>query len=404
MWACDAIAIVSKSQHSYERGMKSVFAIIVAAGRGRRFGGDLPKQYCVLGSGVVLRHTVRAFLSHPKIAGVRVLIHPDDQDLYDSAVSGLDLLSPVFGGSTRQESVYNGLESLKELDPDGVLIHDAARPFVSAEVINRVVEEIQKSGAAIPAVPVADTLKKEEGGISVATVDRKGLWRAQTPQGFVYEDILQAHLNNAGAELTDDAAVIEADGQSVSIVMGNEDNFKITTQDDLVNAKRILAMNVEFRTGSGFDVHRFDQGDFVTLCGVEIPHSQGLKGHSDADVALHALTDAILGAIGAGDIGSHFPPSDNQWKGASSDRFLKKACDLVAERGGTISNLDVTIICERPKIGPHREAMRDRIAEISQIEKDRVSVKGTTTEKLGFTGRSEGIAAQAVATVRLENP
>jgi 2-C-methyl-D-erythritol 4-phosphate cytidylyltransferase/2-C-methyl-D-erythritol 2,4-cyclodiphosphate synthase len=403
MWACDAIAIVSKCLPRYERGMKSVYAIIVAAGRGRRFGGDLPKQYCQLGSHAVLRHTVKAFLSHPRIKGVRVLIHPDDQELYDSAVSGLELLDPVFGGATRQESVCNGLESLEPYSPDCVLIHDAARPFVTAGIIDRVIDEVENSGAVIPAVPVADTLKREENGISAETVDRNHLWRAQTPQGFVFKNILQGHRAHKGAELTDDAAVSEAEGHKVAIVMGHEDNFKITTQDDLANAKRVLSMNVEFRTGSGFDVHRFDVGNYVTLCGVEIPHTHSLKGHSDADVALHALTDAILGAIGAGDIGSHFPPSDNQWKGASSDRFLKKACDLVKEKHGTISNLDVTIICERPKIGPHREAMRQRIAEIAGVEIDRVSVKGTTTEKLGFTGRSEGIASQAVATVKLEN-
>ncbi|MDV7338609.1 bifunctional 2-C-methyl-D-erythritol 4-phosphate cytidylyltransferase/2-C-methyl-D-erythritol 2,4-cyclodiphosphate synthase [Terasakiella sp. A23] len=381
--------------------MKSIYAIIVAAGRGRRFGGDLPKQYCQLGNHSVLRHTVQTFLSHPKIRDVRVLIHPDDQDLYESAVAGLTLLAPAFGGATRQDSVCNGLESLADFAPGLVLIHDAARPFVSAEVIDRVIEATDDGVGVIPALPVADTIKREENGLCGETVDRSNLWRAQTPQGFMFSDIYPAHQQLKGKELTDDAALLEAVGKSVRFVMGNADNFKITTQEDLFQGQRIVETMTEFRTGSGFDVHRFCEGDHVTLCGVKVPHNEGLKGHSDADVALHALTDAIMGAIGAGDIGSHFPPSDAQWKGASSDRFLNKACDLVAEKGGILVNVDLTIICERPKIGPHRDAMRQKIAEIAGIEVDRVSVKGTTTEKLGFTGRGEGIAAQAVVSVKL---
>lgn len=381
--------------------MKSIYAIIVAAGRGRRFGGDLPKQYCALGTDPVLRHTVRVFLDHPKIAGVRVLIHPDDQGLYESTVAGLDLLSPAFGGQTRQESVCKGLESLGDLNPDLVLIHDAARPFISYDVIDRVIEATSLAIGVIPAVKVADTIKREVDGLCGETVDRSDLWRAQTPQGFMFEDIFSAHEQLKGQELTDDAALMEAVGKSVKFVEGDEDNFKITTQSDLAKAQRMIERMTEFRTGSGFDVHRFCDGDHVTLCGIKVPHGFGLAGHSDADVALHALTDAILGAIAEGDIGSHFPPSDNQWKGASSDRFLKKACELVAEKGGALVNVDLTIICERPKIGPHREAMRQKIAEITGISLDRVSVKGTTTEKLGFTGRSEGIAAQAVASVKI---
>ncbi|WP_419796886.1 MAG: bifunctional 2-C-methyl-D-erythritol 4-phosphate cytidylyltransferase/2-C-methyl-D-erythritol 2,4-cyclodiphosphate synthase [Terasakiella sp.] len=382
--------------------MKNIYAIIVAAGRGRRFGGDLPKQYCLLGDQVVLRRTVSAFLSHPDVTGVRVIIHPDDLGLYRHAVEGLKLLEPVFGGDTRQESVYRGLESLKEFNPDGVLIHDAARPFVSADVIERVIANVETGVGVIPAVAVSDTLKREqEEGECPETVDRTGLWRAQTPQGFLFDEIFQAHQRHRGQELTDDAALMEVDGRHIVLSLGSEDNFKITTPDDLRRAERMLQMDVEFRTGTGFDVHRFDKGDFVTLCGVQVPHAQALSGHSDADVALHALTDAIMGAIGAGDIGSHFPPSEAQWKGASSDRFLKKACDLVTERGGQIVNLDVTIICEYPKIGPYREIMRQSVAEIANIDLDRVSVKGTTTEKLGFTGRGEGIAAQASASVKI---
>ncbi|WP_417820721.1 bifunctional 2-C-methyl-D-erythritol 4-phosphate cytidylyltransferase/2-C-methyl-D-erythritol 2,4-cyclodiphosphate synthase [Terasakiella sp.] len=382
--------------------MKNIYAIIVAAGRGRRFGGDLPKQYCRLGDQAVLRKTACAFLSHPDVIGVRVIIHPDDLDLYRKAVDGLDLLDPVFGGDTRQESVCRGLESLVDLEPRGVLIHDAARPFVTLDVIDRVIAHIETGVGVIPAVPVSDTLKREmQDAQCPETVDRTGLWRAQTPQGFLFDEIIQAHQRHRGQELTDDAALMEVDGRHIVLSLGSEDNFKITTPDDLHRAERMLQMDVEFRTGTGFDVHRFDKGDFVTLCGVQVPHTHALSGHSDADVALHALTDAIMGAIGAGDIGSHFPPSEAQWKGASSDRFLKKACDLVTERGGQVVNLDVTIICERPKIGPYREAMRQSVAEIANIDLDRVSVKGTTTEKLGFTGRGEGIAAQASASVKI---
>jgi len=330
-----------------------------------------------------------------------VLIHPDDRDLYESAMAGLSLLSPAFGGATRQDSVRLGLESLSGEKPDLVLIHDAARPFVNGDVIDRVIAATDVGTGMIPALPVADTLKREENGLCGETVDRSNLWRAQTPQGFMFDDIFDAHQKLKGQELTDDAALLEAVGKSVRFVMGHADNFKITTQEDLLQGQRIVETMTEFRTGSGFDVHRFCEGDHVTLCGVKVPHKEGLKGHSDADVALHALTDAILGAIAAGDIGSHFPPSEAQWKGASSDRFLKKACELVAEKGGSLVNLDLTIICERPKIGPHRDDMRQKIAEIAQIDVDRVSVKGTTTEKLGFTGRSEGIAAQAVASVKL---
>lgn len=381
--------------------MSSLYVIIVAAGRGRRFGGEIPKQYCELGSHTVLHHTVSAFLSHKAVTGIRVLIHPDDQSLYDSALKGLNILPPVHGGISRQDSVRLGLESLTDLNPDKVLIHDAARPFIDHAMINRVVDALAKTLGVIPALPVTDTLKKEKEGKCATTLDRSGLWRAQTPQGFVFDVIYGAHQDQKGFERTDDAAILEAVGKEVSFVLGNEDNFKITTQDDLVRAQRLIEMNTEYRTGSGFDVHRFDKGDFVTLCGVQIKHSHGLSGHSDADVALHALTDAVLGAIGAGDIGSHFPPSDDKWKGASSDRFLRHACDLVEARKGAIMNLDVTLICERPKIGPHRDAMREKIALITGLDLDRISVKGTTTEKLGFTGRDEGIAAQAVASVKI---
>lgn len=381
--------------------MKNFYAIIVAAGRGRRFGGELPKQYCMLNDKTVLYHTVQAFLRHPEVKGVRVIIHPDDQDLYKVALEGVELLSPVFGGASRQESVCKGLESLQALAVDGVLIHDAARPFVDQGVISRVIEGIKPQHGIIPALPVADTLKRAVNGLSGDTVDRTDLWRAQTPQGFLYDDILEAHQKTVGAELTDDAAAMEAVGKRVGFVLGHEDNFKITTQDDYKRARKMMEKEMETRVGSGFDVHRFEAGDHVYLCGVRIAHTQKLKGHSDADVALHALTDALLGAIGAGDIGTHFPPSEPQWKGVASYIFLRKACDLIAEKGGSVVNVDLTIMCERPKIGPHRIEMCQAIADIMQIDVSRVSVKGTTTEKLGFTGRGEGIAAQAVCSVKI---
>jgi 2-C-methyl-D-erythritol 4-phosphate cytidylyltransferase/2-C-methyl-D-erythritol 2,4-cyclodiphosphate synthase len=380
----------------------SNFALVVAAGRGRRLGGALPKQYLPLGGVPLLRHTLQALRSHPKMGGVAVVIHPDDRPLYDEAAAGLDLLPPVAGGAQRQDSVRNGLEALAAHCPTHVLIHDGARPFVDHGTIDRVLAALETAPGAIAALPVRDTVKRAETPRIAATIERAGLWRALTPQGFHFEAILAAHRDAAGGELTDDAAVAERAGLAVELVESSEDNFKVTTMDDLARAERLLAMRLgDVRTGQGFDVHAFGPGDRVWLCGVAVPHEQALVGHSDADVGLHALTDAVLGAIGAGDIGQHFPPSDPKWRGAASDRFLRHAADLVAARGGMVAHADVTIICERPKIGPHRAAMAARIAEILRIDPGRVSVKATTTEKLGFTGRGEGIAAQAIATIRL---
>lgn len=382
--------------------MSSCIALIVAAGSGQRFGAEQPKQYLDLAGKPVLRRTVEAFLSHPKVSAVRVVINPALRDLYDAAVAGLDLPEPVAGGASRQDSVRNGLEALADSAPDRVLIHDAARPLIDAATIDAVIAALDHHPAALAAVPVADTLKRGDGKVVAGTVDRSGLWRAQTPQGFRFPEILAAHRSAAGLELTDDAAVAERAGLPVALVPAREENFKVTTPDDLTRAARALDSALsDIRTGTGFDVHRFAEGDHVTLCGVRVPHSHALDGHSDADVGLHALTDAILGALCAGDIGSHFPPSDPQWQGADSALFLKHAAELVTARGGRIAHVDVTIICERPKVGPHREAMTARIAEILGMPADRVSVKATTTERLGFTGRGEGIAAQAVATVRL---
>jgi len=337
---------------------------------------------------------------------VQIVIGAEDTDLCTNALAGLDIPRPVTGGASRQESGRRGLEALEDSKPDHVLIHDAARPFVDHATIDRVIKALDAAPAVLPAVPVADTLKRSAGTppIVSATVDRQDVWRAQTPQGFRFAEILSAHRTAAGQEMTDDTAIAEQAGLAVLLVPGNEDNFKITTQDDLQRAERMTkAMTGETRIGTGFDVHAFGDGDGdkVILCGIEIPHDRALEGHSDADVALHAVTDALLGAIAEGDIGSHFPPSDPQWRGAPSRVFLEHAASLVTGRNGSIGNIDLTIICEAPKVGPHRDAMRQSLSEILNIEPGRISVKATTTEKLGFTGRGEGIAAQAAVTVRL---
>ena len=381
--------------------MARVVALVVAAGRGNRFGGDLPKQWLELDGRPLLRHALGAFAAHPDIAEVRAVIHPDDRARYEAASAGLRLNPPIHGGATRQESVRLGLEALAENPPDLVLIHDGARPFVDPGLIHRVLKSLKTGKGAIPALPVHDTLKRGKDGIIVGTEPRDGLFRAQTPQGFHFAEILAAHRAASGRELTDDAAVLEASGVPVALVEGAEDNVKITTRVDLARAAARFDRPGEVRVASGYDVHRFDAGEFVTLCNIQVPHTHGLEGHSDADAALHALTDALLGCIAAGDIGRHFPPTDPRWKGADSAIFLSYVAELVAAAGGRIQHADITIICERPKIGPHRAAMAARVAEILRISESRVSVKATTTEGLGFTGRQEGIAAQATATVVL---
>ncbi|MGD9616250.1 MAG: bifunctional 2-C-methyl-D-erythritol 4-phosphate cytidylyltransferase/2-C-methyl-D-erythritol 2,4-cyclodiphosphate synthase [Alphaproteobacteria bacterium] len=382
--------------------MSAVFALVVAAGRGTRFGGDVPKQYLTLGGRTVLRHAVTAFTRHERVDGVQVVIRDEDRAIFDAATIGLPLLPPVPGGAERQDSVRLGLEALIPHNPARVLIHDGARPFPDAGLIDQVLDALDRAPAAIPALPLGDTIKRVEDGVIRETIDRSRLWRAQTPQGFHFRSILAAHRAAAGLVLTDDAAIAEAAGISPIIVAGSEENLKVTMASDLAAAERLLAARLgDIRVGQGFDVHGFALGDHVMICGVEIPHEQGLAGHSDADVGLHALTDALLGAIGAGDVGMHFPPSDPRWRGAASHRFLRHAADLVRARGGGIAAVDVTVICEHPKIGPHRTRMIERVADILEIPADRVSVKATTTERLGFTGRGEGIAAQAIATVRL---
>ena len=377
---------------------RQVTALIVAAGRGQRAGAGVPKQYRPIGGMSVLRRSVLAFRGHRWVDRVVCVIHPDDRDLYDRAVNDLGLPEPVAGGASRQDSVLRGLASLAEGDTGAVLIHDAARCFISADVIDRTLAALGPEAGAIPALPVVDTLKAGQDTVA-RTVSRDGLWRAQTPQVFPFPLILVQHRRFSGEALTDDAAIFEAGGYDVRLVPGDEENVKLTTQQDFSRAEQHGLSDV--RLGTGFDVHAFEPGDHVMLCGVRIPHDRALKGHSDADVGLHALTDAILGALGDGDIGSHFPPTDPQWAGAASDRFLAHAAGLVAERGGRIAHVDVTLICERPKLMDHKAAMKARLADILGLAADRVSVKATTTEKLGFTGRGEGIAAQAAATIRL---
>jgi 2-C-methyl-D-erythritol 4-phosphate cytidylyltransferase / 2-C-methyl-D-erythritol 2,4-cyclodiphosphate synthase len=388
----------------------TIAALIVAAGRGTRAAGAVPKQYAPLGSASVLARTVGVLADHPAVDVAIVVIAEGDRPRYDEAVAGghPKLAPPAVGGATRQRSVVNGLRALVSASPSRVLIHDGARPFVTVDIVDRVLAGLQRSPGAIAAVPLADTLKRAgSGGRIEETLGRAGLWRAQTPQGFRFEDILKAHEQALAAgleDLTDDAAVAEWAGIPVELVEGSETNVKLTTAEDLAMAARAVGAAPapgEVRTGQGFDVHRFATGDHVWLCGVRIPHSHALEGHSDADVGLHALTDALLGAIGDGDIGQHFPNTDPRWHGAASHLFLADAGRRVRALGGAISNVDVTILCEAPKIAPHREAMRARIAEILGVDVSRVAVKATTTEGLGFTGRREGIAALAAATVML---
>ena len=387
-------------------------ALIVAAGRGSRAGAaDGPKQYRQIAGRSLLALALEPFLAHSSVDAALVVIHPDDITLYREAVSGIrssKLLPPVTGGPTRQASVLEGLKTLSHRQPGRVLIHDAARPLVSGPTLDRVIAALARSEGAIAAVPLADTLKREGSAHRISeTLGRDGLWRAQTPQGFRFKAILAAHqrasLENARG-FTDDAAVAEWAGLAVELVEGEERNIKVTTPHDFALARALMgsaASGLEPRSGTGFDVHRFAPGDHVWLCGVRIAHDHRLEGHSDADVALHALTDALLGAIGDGDIGQHFPPSDPRWRGAASSLFLEDAASRVRARGGYIVNVDITLLCEAPRIGPHRNEMKDFVARVLAIDSSRVGVKATTTEGLGFTGRREGIAAMASATVMM---
>ncbi|WP_024279006.1 bifunctional 2-C-methyl-D-erythritol 4-phosphate cytidylyltransferase/2-C-methyl-D-erythritol 2,4-cyclodiphosphate synthase [Xanthobacter sp. 126] len=383
-------------------------AIVVAAGRGSRAGGPLPKQYQQMGGEPVLRRTLRLFCEHPAVTAVLAVIHSDDSGLFADAAGGLPkILAPVSGGATRQESVRAGLEALAGTGaPAVVLVHDAARPYATPDLIARAIAAAGEADAAIPVLAVTDTVKRvDAAGLVEETVDRAALRAVQTPQAFRYAPLVAAH--RAAAEsgvttLTDDASVMEWAGHRVATFAGETGNIKLTTAEDMTRAAAsTLADLPDVRTGTGFDVHAFGPGDHVMLGGVPVPHGFGLVGHSDADVGLHALTDALLGALCDGDIGAHFPPSDPQWRGASSDRFLAHAVEKVKARGGRIAHLDLTLICEAPKVGPHRDAIRAEIARITDVPAARISVKATTTEKLGFTGRREGIAAMASATIRL---
>lgn len=384
-------------------------ALLVAAGRSERMGGGIPKPYMHLGKESILRRTIKAFLEHPAIDGVRVVIRREHHHYYRKAMEGLTLMPCVIGGDSRQESVRLGLESLSHHQPERVLVHDIARPFASQELISRITDALDSHKAVIPVLTINDTIKRVENGMVTDTIARENIVSVQTPQGFDYQTILTAHHSAKGKNLTDDSAVCEVANIPVFTVEGDVENFKITRAEDIKRMETNLSLNSETRIGMGYDVHTLavhDEDTPVTrqnikLCGVRIPFTHHLVGNSDADVGLHALVDAILGAIGDGDIGTHFPPDDRKWQGADSERFLLHAYELLKNRGGEIVNMDVTLICERPKITPHREAMIEHIANTLKIDAHRISIKATTTEKLGFAGRGEGIAAQAVATVRL---
>ena len=384
----------------------TVAAVVVAAGRGLRAGGDVPKQYRQILGEPVIRPSLATLARHGEISKVQPVIHPDDAALFQPAIAGLDLLPAVHGGASRQASVRAGLEALERHRPGLVLVHDAARPFASDALITRAIAAARASGAAVPVIAVADTVKTVDGaGVVTGTIERAHLRLVQTPQAFDFAELLDAHRRAKAAgrdDFTDDAALAEWAGLEVTTFEGEAGNVKLTSNEDFARAEATkLAALSDVRTGFGFDVHQFGAGDHVMLGGVRIAHSRGLSGHSDADVVLHALVDAILGALADGDIGVHFPPTDPQWRGASSDRFFAFAVDRLRKRGGRIAHLDVTIVCEAPRIGPHRDAMRARIAEIAGVPIERIGVKATTSEKMGFTGRGEGMAAFANATVRL---
>lgn len=392
--------------------MTKIVALITACGRGTRFASDgTPKQYMQLAGVPLLRHSILAFLNHRQVDDVICVIHPQDIKLYEEAVMGLDLLNPVFGGDTRQASIRIGLEALEQYNPAKVLIHDGVRPFVSKRIINGVIEKLETHPAVIPAIIVEDTIKKCDDGKIEWTLERENLWRAQTPQGFIYSDILNSHIAFKDLHFTDDSALNEYAGIPVAIIPGSQNNFKITNQEDYERAQRMVGLLIknvkeENRCGIGFDVHKFsddevDENNVIHLCGVKVPFNKKILAHSDGDVAIHALMDAILGAIGCGDIGEHFPPNDDKWQGIDSREMLKIVDGLLKKKGGKIINLDLIIICEKPKISQYKKAMRAEIARVLNIEESRVNIKATTTEKLGFTGRGEGIASQATVSVWL---
>jgi len=391
--------------------MQKIVALITACGRGNRFnrGEGIPKQYLPLAGVSMLRHSIQAFLNHPQISDVICVIHPDDVELYEQTTIGLDLLNPVFGGETRQASIRIGLEELIDYNPSKVLIHDGVRPFVSKRIINGILEKLESHPAVIPAIAVEDTIKKIGDGKIEWTLERENLWRAQTPQGFIYQDILNSHVAFKDLNFTDDSYHNEYAGIPVAIVPGSQNNFKITTEEDYERAKHMLPFLIdeyreETRVGTGFDVHGFraieeGENNFIRICGAEIEFDKKILAHSDGDVGIHAIIDALLGAIGEGDIGEHFPPSEQKWKNCDSREMLKKVYELIQKSCAIISNIDVTIICEKPKITKYKLKMKEEISSILGISTLKINIKATTTEKLGFIGREEGIACQAVASV-----
>ena len=380
-----------------------VAALILAAGQGSRAGTDIPKQFRQIGGKAVLAHSVEAFARHPAVGAVYLVIGSGQQETVRTMIGDGQVTAIIQGADSRRGSVRAGLEAIAATGgADRVLIHDAARPFLSPSMIDQLLAALEQAPGAFPALPVADTLVKSTGNIAGDIVDRSGLYRVQTPQAFHFESIIRAHRAwDSSREATDDAQMLREAGHDVLMVPGDERLEKLTYPQDFARAEAQLASCRTTRVGMGYDVHRLAADEELWLCGVQVPHDRGLAGHSDADVAIHAIVDAVLGALSEGDIGSHFPPSDPQWRGAASSRFLEYAANRVTERGGRMEHIDVTIICEAPKIGPHRDAMRHRISEILAIPLERVSVKATTTERLGFAGRREGIAAQAVATISL---
>lgn len=391
--------------------MEKIVALITACGRGNRFnrGEGIPKQYLPLAGIPMLRHSIMAFLNHPQVSDVLCVIHPDDIELYEQSTIGLDLLNPVFGGETRQSSIRIGLEELIDYKPNKVLIHDGVRPFVSKRIINGILEKLESHPAVIPAIAVEDTIKKIGDGKIEWTLERENLWRAQTPQGFLYQDILNSHIAFKDLNFTDDSALNEYAGIPVAIVPGSQNNFKITTEEDYDRAKHMIPFLIddyreETRSGIGFDVHGFrkienDENNFIRLCGTEIEFDKKILAHSDGDVGIHALIDALLGAIGQGDIGEHFPPSEQKWKNCDSREMLKKVYELIQKSSASILNIDLTIICEKPKILKYKNKMKEELSAILGISTQRINIKATTTEKLGFIGREEGIACQVIASV-----
>ena len=379
-----------------------IVSLILAAGFGSRTGLSIPKQYFEFDGQSILLRAIRPFLSHKLIDNVQVVIHPEHFDLYHSAISETKILPPVFGAEDRQGSSLIGLQAIRKLQPTHVLIHDAARPFVSPELIDRVISELSNSDACIPALPITETIKKVKDGMVLETLDRERLQSIQTPQGFDFKTILNAHLANRNLNFNDDASIAELSGITVAIVAGSHKNIKITNDSDVSDIQdRSTEKQIgEVRVGNGYDVHRFQTGDHLMLCGVKIPFNKGLSGHSDADVALHAITDAILGSAGAGDIGEYFPPEDPKWKNSPSEIFLIEANNIARKNSLKLVNIDLTIVCEEPKITPFKKVMLEYLSKVLKIDSNRINIKGKTSEGLGFVGRKEGIAAFAVVNAQ----